>query len=98
MKAPSYVCLSRNGVYYARFVLPQYFLDPVQSTVRDIRISTLTKDPRDALRRARMLRLKMDMLLYSYTGTSRTDFISQLQRVMSQFKRPPPGVMSFMLN
>ena len=46
MHASAYLFQSRDGVYYARFVVPAQLRTPVES--REFRISTLTKDPRDA--------------------------------------------------
>ena len=60
MHASAYLVHSRNGVYHARFVVPIKLNTPGES--REFRISTLTKDPRDATSRARLLRVLVEQI------------------------------------
>ena len=62
--AASYLVQTRNGVYCARFVVPLAYRGSSKSAGREIRVSTLTKDPRDAAARARLLRVVYDSLLH----------------------------------
>ena len=61
MHASAYLVHSRNGVYHARFVVPATHMNLDES--REFRISTLTKDPRDATSRARLLRVLVERIV-----------------------------------
>ena len=58
MLSSSYLQKSRNGVYFARFVIPAPQRSPTES--RDFKLSTGTKDPRHAKSTARYLRVLFD--------------------------------------
>jgi len=73
LKTHSYLAQSRNGVYYARFIVPKS-LRVSGDLRREIRVSTATKDPRDAAARARALRVLLDQMFYSGALCSRDPF------------------------
>ena len=94
MKTHSYLAQSRNGVYYARFIVPKS-LRVSGDLRREIRVSTATKDPRDAAARARALRVLLDQMFYSGALCSRDTLTSRLQALMTNFRRPPVGSSTF---
>jgi integrase len=94
LKTHSYLAQSRNGVYYARFIVPKS-LRVSGDLRREIRISTATKDPRDAAARARALRVLLDQMFYSGALCSRDTLTSRLQALMTNFRRPPVGSSTF---
>jgi integrase len=87
--------MSRNGVYYARFVIPQSMRNAPAKLGREIRISTTTKDPRDAVACARALRVILDEMFYSGGLCSRDLLISRFHALMAHFRPPPIGSSSF---
>lgn len=91
----SYLVQTRNGVYCARFVVPLAIRGSSKSAGREIRVSTLTKDPRDAAARARLLRVLFDGLVHQGGVFSREQISKYFQSVMAQFKAPPPGTPKF---
>lgn len=95
MKATAYLFQTRNGVYYARFIVPLAMRGSGSTSGREIRISTLTKDPRDAASRSRILRVMYESLLYSGGVFSREKITTHLQNIMATFKAPPPGTPKF---
>lgn len=98
MKQPAYVIQSRNGVYYLRFILPKSLHEQTQRRTREIRVSTHTKDPRDAAQRARLARVLFDQWVYSAALSSDADITTRLQGIMATFKAPPPGASKFNMN
>lgn len=95
MKTASYLIKSRNGVYYARFVLPPSLRGADTGLGREIRISTFSKDPRDAVAAARALRVELDLLAYAGKLFSRDALYNRLRACMSTFRRPPKGAMTY---
>jgi len=95
LKTASYLWKSRNGVYYARFVIPPSMREAPANLGREIRISTTTKDPRDGVARARALRVILDQMFYSGALCSRDILISRFQALMANFRRPPVGTSTF---
>ena len=93
--AASYLVQTRNGVFYARFVVPLAMRDSGSSVGREIRISTLTKDPRDAIARARLLRVLYEGLTFKGGVFSREHVTTHFKKIMAQFKAPPPGTPKF---
>ena len=93
--AASYLVQTRNGVYCARFVVPLAYRGSSKSAGREIRVSTLTKDPRDAATRARLLRVLYDSLLHKGGVFCRESISTYFQSIMAQFKAPPPGTPKF---
>jgi integrase len=90
--ASAYLFQSRNGVYYARFVVPAQLRTPVES--REFRISTLTKDPRDAKQRSRFLRVLVEHIWSSNHVPLRSSLVAYLQAQMTKFRKPAPGELS----
>lgn len=93
--AASYLVQTRNGVYYARFVVPLAMRDSSSSAGREIRVSTLTKNPRDATARARLLRVLYEGLMHGGGVFCREHITTYFQTIMAQFKAPPPGTPKF---
>lgn len=93
--AASYLVQTRNGVYCARFVVPVAFRGSSKSAGREIRVSTLTKDPRHAATRARLLRVLYESLLHKGGVFCRESISIYFQSIMAQFKAPPPGTPKF---
>ena len=62
---------------------------------REIRISTTTKDPREGVARARVLRVALDQVFHSGALCSRDILTARLQTLMSNFRRPPIGSGTF---
>lgn len=95
MKTASYLIKSRNGVYYARFVVPAALRGDAMGLAREVRISTLTKDPRAGVACARALRVAWDGLMRCGRVFSRTEIIHHLSVCINTFRRPPKDVMSY---
>ena len=93
--AASYLVQTRNGVYCARFVVPLAHRGSSKSAGREIRVLTLTKDPRDAAARARLLRVLYDSLLHKGGVFCRESISTYFQSIMAQFKAPPLGTPKF---
>lgn len=93
--AASYLVQTRHGVYCARFVVPHAHRGSSKSAGREIRVSTLTKDPREAAARARLLRVLFDGLVHQGGVFCREHISKYFQSVMAQFKAPPPGTPKF---
>ena len=93
--AASYLVQTRNGVFYARFVVPLAMRGSGPSISREIRVSTLTKDPRDAIARARLLRVLYEGLTLQDGLFSREHVTTYFKKIMAQFKAPPPGTPKF---
>ena len=83
MKTASYLIKSRNGVYYARFVLPPSLRGTDTGLGREIRISTFSKDPREGVACARALRVELDVLAYAGKLLSRDALYNHLRVCMS---------------
>ena len=86
MRSSAYLVQTRNGVYHARFVVPQHLRNPSES--REFRVSTLTKDPRDAKARSRLLRVLVEQIWATSRVTSRSSLVSYLQAQMTTFRKP----------
>ena len=82
-------------MYCARFVVPLTHRGSSTSAGREIRVSTLTKDPRDAVVRARLLRVLYESLLQQGGVFCRESIKTYFQSIMAQFKAPPPGTPKF---
>lgn len=95
MKTASYLIKSRNGVYYARFVVPPSLRGADTGLGREVRISTFTKDPREGVACARALRVELDGLAYAGKLFSRDALYNHLRACMSFFRRPPKGAMTY---
>ena len=93
--AASYLVQTRHGVFYARFVVPLAMRGSGPSIGREIRVSTLTKDPRDAIARARLLRVLYEGLTLQDGVFSREHVTTYFKKIMAQFKAPPPGTPKF---
>lgn len=93
MHASAYLVHSRNGVYHARFVVPAIHMNLDES--REFRISTLTKDPRDATSRARLLRVLVEQIWASNRIPSRLSLITYLRAQMATFQKPPRDIAPF---
>lgn len=93
MRASAYLVHSRNGVYHARFVVPAIHMNPDES--REFRISTLTKDPRDATSRGRLLRVLVEQIWASNRIPSRLSLITYLRTQMATFQKPPRDIAPF---
>ena len=93
MHASAYLVHSRNGVYHARFVVPATHMNIDES--REFRISTLTKDPRDATSRARLLRVLVERIWASNRIPSRISLIAYLRAQMATFQKPPRDIAPF---
>ena len=93
--AASYLVQTRNGVFYARFVVPLAMRGSGLTTSREIRVSTLTKDPRDAIARARLLRVLYEGVNFQGGVFSREYVTTYFKKIMAQFKAPPPGTPKF---
>jgi integrase len=91
MKAASYLSKSRNGVYYARFVIPRQMRDQNASIGRELRVSTLTKDPRHGVARARALKVLVEDLAQSEGVFSRESLTTLLQANMTRYKTAKPA-------
>lgn len=87
MLSSSYLQKSRNGVYFARFVIPAPKRSPAES--RDFKLSTGTKDPRHAKSTARYLRVLFDSFLMENATVTRTSAIAYLQARMKKPTTPP---------
>ena len=87
MLSSSYLQKSRNGVYFARFVIPAPQRSPTES--RDFKLSTCTKDPRHAKSTARYLRVLFDSYLMENATVTRTSAIAYLQARMKKPTTPP---------
>ena len=94
MKTSSYLWKSRNGVFYARFLVPKFLRDPADKG-REIRISTTTKDSREGVARARVLRVALDQAFHSGALCAQDILTARLQTLMSNFRRPPIGSGTF---
>lgn len=90
MLSSSYLQKSRNGVYFARFVIPA----PQRATHggREFKLSTGTKDPRHAKASARYLRVLFDGYLLENATVTRADAVAFLQ---SRMKKPTVPPMPF---
>ena len=95
MKTSAYLTKSRNGVYYARFVVPLSLRGADIGFPREIRMSTCTKDPRFALVCARALRVAWDKLLGQRKVSSHAQLLTVLRTAMNTFRRPPHEKMSY---
>ena len=95
LKTASYLVKSRNGVYYARFVLPLTLRSVDIGFPREIRISTCTKDSRSALVCVRALRVAWDGLVGRREVSSHEQLLNVLRTTMSTFRRPLHGTMSY---
>ncbi len=95
MKLPAYLIQSRNGVYYLRFILPKSLHEQTQRSTREIRVSTHTKDPRDAAQRSRLARVLFEQWVQSPALCSDLDITTRLRGIMATFKAPPPGASKF---
>lgn len=95
LKTASYLVKSRNGVYYARFVLPLTLRSVDIGFPRGIRISTCTKDSRSALVCVRALRIAWDGLIGRREVSSHAQLLNVLRATMSTFRRPSHGTMSY---
>lgn len=62
---------------------------------REFRISTLTKDPRDATSRARLLRVLVEQIWASNRIPSRISLITYLRTQMATFQKPPRDIALF---
>lgn len=82
-------------MYCVRFVVPLTHRGSSTSAGREIRVSTLTKDPRDAVARARLLRVLYESLLQQGGVFCRENISTYFQSIMAQFKAPPPGTPKF---
>ncbi len=87
MLSSSYLQKSRNGVFFARFVIPAPQRSPTES--RDFKLSTGTKDPRHAKSTARYLRVLFDSYLMENATVTRTSAIAYLQARMKKPTTPP---------
>lgn len=90
MLSSSYLQKSRNGVYFARFIVPASQRVPTDG--RDFKLSTGTKDPRHAKPIARFLRVLFDGFLLENAAVSRASAIAFLQANM---KKPTDLPMPF---
>jgi Fic family protein len=97
LKTASYLVKSRNGVYYARFVIPPALRGADTGLCREVRISTLSKDPRDGVACARVLRVALDRLVITSKVFSRDELYKYLRDCMSTFRRPPKDAMSYQI-
>ena len=88
MLSSSYLQKSRNGVYFARFVIPAPQRSRTES--RDFKLSTGTKDPRHAKSTARYLRVLFDIYLMENATVTRTSAIAYLQ---ARMKKPTTPAM-----
>ena len=61
----------------------------------EIRVSTLTKDPRDAAARVQLLRVLYDSLLHKGGVFCWESISTYFQSIMAQFKAPLPGTPKF---
>ena len=61
MRVPAYLIRSRHGIFYFRWLLPQW-LHP-KGKASDIKVSLRTRDPREALRMSRYLGYVADTLI-----------------------------------
>lgn len=87
MLSSSYLQKSRNGVFFARFIVPAS--QRVPSDGRDFKLSTGTKDPRHAKTIARFLRVLFDGFLSENATVLRTSAIAYLQAHMKKPTEPP---------
>ena len=87
MLSSSYLQKSRNGVYFARFIVPAEQRVPAES--RDFKLSTGTKDPRHAKSTARFLRVLFDTYLLENVTVTRASVIAHLQQRMKKPSAPP---------
>ena len=88
MQSAAYLMKSRNGVYFARFVIPNDKRNPTDS--REFKLSTLTKDPRHAKALARRLRVLFESYLLQNVRPERQALIDYLRRNMTTQKPFPP--------
>ena len=95
MKTSAYLAKSRNGVYYARFVVPLTLRGVGPGFPREIRISTCTKDSRFALVCVRALRVAWDGLVGRREVSSPAQLLNALRATMSTLRRPLHGTMSY---
>ena len=87
MLSSSYLQKSRNGVYFARFVVPAP--QRISTESRDFKLSTGTKDPRHAKSTARYWRVLFDTFLMENATVSRANAIAYLQEHMKKPTVPP---------
>jgi integrase len=87
MLSSSYLQKSRNGVYFARFVIPAQQRVPADG--RDFKLSTGTKDPRHAKSIVRYLRVLFDSFLMENATVQRASAIAFLQARMKKPTVPP---------
>lgn len=87
MLSSSYLQKSRNGVYFARFIVPAPQRVPAES--RDFKLSTGTKDPRHARGMARFLRVLFETYLLENATVARASVIAHLQARMKKPTAPP---------
>lgn len=87
MLSSAYLQKSRNGVYFARFVVPAR--QRVPADVRDFKLSTGTKDPRHAKAAARYLRVLFDAFLMENATVTRASAVAFLQARMKKPTVPP---------
>ncbi len=87
MLSSSYLQKSRNGVYFARFIIPAP--QRASSGGREFKLSTGTKDPRHAKAAARRLRVLFDGFLLENATVARADAVAYLQARMKKPTVPP---------
>lgn len=87
MLSSAYLQKSRNGVYFARFVVPEQQRVPADG--RDFKLSTGTKDPRHAKAAARRLGVLFDGFLLENATVARADAVAYLQASMKKQTVPP---------
>jgi len=83
----SYLQKSRNGVYFARFIIPAP--QRAASGGREFKLSTGAKDPRHAKAAARRLRVLFDGFLLENATVARADAVAYLQARMKKPTVPP---------
>ena len=86
MRSAAYLSASRCGVFLVRFVIPTDRRTP--SDARDVKLSTLTKDPRIAKSIARRLRVLFELYVLQNERIERQALIEHLRINM---KKPKPS-------
>lgn len=87
MLSSAYLQKSRNGVYFARFVVPARQRVPADG--RDFKPSTGTKDPRHAKAAARYLRVLFDAFLTENATVTSASAVAFPQARMKKPTVPP---------
>lgn len=93
MRASAYLVHIRNGVYHACFVVPAIHMNPDESW--EFRISTLTKDPRDATSRGSLLRVLVGQIWASNRIPSLLSLITYLRIQIATYQKPPLDIAPF---